>query len=68
MKMIAMTVLASVACSILACVGGPTADLKPKGPLSCSAPGTRCDYGDQCCSGMCDANDCRGPVPKQNQM
>jgi hypothetical protein len=50
-------------CSIAACATTPVPDPDPKGQLTCSAPGTRCDYDGQCCSQMCDAYDCRGPAP-----
>jgi len=50
-------------CSIAACATTPVRDPDPKGKLTCSAPGTRCDYDNECCSQTCDAYDCRGPMP-----
>jgi hypothetical protein len=68
MKTMMTTMLVLVASSISACVPDPAEIPEPKGQLTCSAPGTRCDYGDQCCSEVCDANECRGPIPQPTAM
>jgi hypothetical protein len=48
---------------IAACVPGPAGGHMLKGHETCYAPGIRCNYSDDCCSEVCDANECRGPMP-----
>jgi hypothetical protein len=48
---------------IAACAGQPPTTAKYIEGSACIRPGGECDYSDQCCSHVCDANSCRGPIP-----
>jgi hypothetical protein len=48
---------------VAACAGQPPQQAKYIEGSPCIHPGGRCDYSDQCCSEVCDANSCRGPMP-----
>jgi hypothetical protein len=50
-------VLASTACAT-----APAAPPRAGDEAQRRRPGARCDYDDQCGSGMCDAYSCRGPM------
>jgi hypothetical protein len=54
---LAIIALALVACATVPQQMARAGDEKPR-----LAPGTRCDYDDQCRSGICDAYECRGPA------
>jgi hypothetical protein len=49
--------LAFVACATVPQRTARAGDETPRLP-----PGARCDYDDQCGSGICDAYECRGPA------
>lgn len=53
--------LLGVALALVACSTAPSP--KAVGTTACLAPGARCDFDGQCCSHICDAYDCRGPMP-----
>jgi hypothetical protein len=59
----AFFVCTGLAVILAACAGQPPPPPKYVEGSACVRPGGRCAYSDQCCSEICDANNCRGPMP-----
>jgi hypothetical protein len=55
------TVLALI---LSACTGEAPPSTRYMEGSACTHPGGRCVSSDECCSQMCDADYCRGPMPR----
>jgi hypothetical protein len=60
-KMICLLFLPGV---VAACGAAPGQSLRAGNEVPRREPGARCDFDDQCGSGICDAYACRGPAPR----
>jgi hypothetical protein len=56
LSVLTLLVLIFAACAIV-----PRQTLDARNATPRLLPGARCDYDDQCGSGLCDAYECRGP-------
>jgi hypothetical protein len=51
--------------AIAACATVPKQTLRASDETPRRPPGARCDFDDQCASGICDEVACRGPAPER---
>jgi hypothetical protein len=59
-----LSVLTLLVLLLAACATVPRQALEAGNATPRLLPGARCDYDDQCGSGICDAYECRGPMPE----
>jgi hypothetical protein len=59
-----LSVLTLLVLLFAACATVPRPTLDARNATPGLLPGARCDYDDQCGSGLCDSYECRGPMPE----